>query len=118
MKRFLGLFTRFVWLTICVVALIGALRGYQGKSDWKMEEGLAFEMLVLGFPVSLLVALGFVTVGLLLQQFGISLPSSSRAEMITTWLIFVIAGCIQWFIALPYLIRRWRSTRTGRSTRD
>jgi len=108
--KFPGSFARFVWLAICVVALIGALRGYQGESDWKMEEGLAFEMLVLGFPVSLLVVLGFMAVGFLLQQFGISLPASSRAEMITTWLIFVMAGCIQWFFALPYVIRRWHNS--------
>lgn len=114
--RLQGLFARFVWLAICVVALIGAVRGYQGKSDWKMEEGLAFEMLVLGFPSSLLVVLGFVTAGFLLQQFGVSLPTSSRAEMIMTWLIFVMAGCIQWFFVLPYLIRRWRNSRTRRST--
>jgi hypothetical protein len=108
--RFPGSFARFVWLAICVVALIGALRGYQGESDWKMEEGLAFEMLVLGFPVSLLVVSGFMAVGFLLQQFGISLPASSRAEMIITWLIFVMAGCIQWFFALPYVIRRWHNS--------
>jgi hypothetical protein len=120
MRRFLGLFMRFAWLAVCIVALFGALRGYEGKSDWKMEEGLASEMMILGFPASLLVALCFMAVGFLLQQFGlgVSLPFASRVEMITTWLIFLIVGYIQWFLILPYLIRRWRNARKVRSTPD
>jgi hypothetical protein len=81
-----------------------------------MEEGLGSEMMVLGFPASLLVAIGFMAVGFVLERLGISLPSSSRAEMITTWLIFVVGGCIQWFVVVPYLVRRWRNVHTGRTT--
>ena len=116
MRKVIGFALRFAWLAICVAALVGALRGYRGKSDWRMEEGLGAEMIVLGFPASLLVAIGFMAVGFVLERFGISLPSSTRAEMITTWLIFVAGGCIQWFVVVPYLVRRWRNVHTGRTT--
>ena len=109
MRKFLGLSARFAWLAICVLALVGALRGYQGKSDWKIEEDLLLTVTVLGFPASLLVVIGFMGIGFLLQQFGISLPPPSRADMITTWFILVIAGYIQWFLVVPHLIRSWRN---------
>ena len=104
----------FAWLAICVAALVGALRGYRGQSDWRREEGLAAEMMVLGFPASLLVAVGFMTVGFVLGIFGTNLPSSSRAEMVMTWIIFVLAGCIQWLVVVPYLIRRLRNAHAVR----
>jgi hypothetical protein len=118
MRRFLGLFTRFAWLAICVAALVGALQGYRGKSDWQVEEDLALEMTVLGFPASLLVVIGFMLAGFVLERFGISLRSSSRAEMIATWFIFVLAGCIQWFLVVPYLIRSWRDAHNERSNTE
>jgi len=30
--------------------------------------------------------------------------------MIATWIIFAIAGYIQWFLVIPYLIRSWRKS--------
>ena len=69
MKRFLGLFARFAWLAICIAAPVGALRGYQGKSEWNMEGGLGLEMMVLGLPASFLVMIGFIAVGFILERF-------------------------------------------------
>ena len=110
MRRFFGLFTRFAWLAICIAALVSALHGYRGKSDWQVEEGLAAEMIVLGFPSSVLVAICFTLFGFVLEKLGIGLPSSSGAEMIATWIIFAIAGYIQWFLVIPYLVRSWRKS--------
>lgn len=106
---------RFAWLGICVAALVAALRGYRGASDFMVEEGLALEMMALGFPASLLVWMGFAIVGFTLERFGLSLPSSSRPEMIATWFLFVIAGYVQWFVVVPYLIRSWRNAPRKRA---
>jgi hypothetical protein len=111
MRKFLGLFARLGWLALCVIALVSALHAYRGKSDWQVEEGLAAEMMVLAFPSSFLVVIGFMTIGFVLERFGVGLPSPSPAEMVATWFIFVIAGYFQWFLVIPYLIRRWRSVR-------
>jgi hypothetical protein len=50
MKKPLGVLVRIAWVVICLVALVNALKGYRGTSDWQMEEGLAFQMIVLSFP--------------------------------------------------------------------
>lgn len=111
MKRTIWLIAQFVWLGLCVVAVIEAYRGYRGVSDWQLEEGLGFEMIILSFPASLLVVLAFIATGTLLGLFGLALPPSSRPEMIATWLCFVVAGYVQWFIVVPNVPRWWRTTR-------
>lgn len=41
-----------IWVVVCLLALI-ADQGYRGASDWQMEEGLAFEMMVFIIPILL-----------------------------------------------------------------
>jgi hypothetical protein len=105
-RKILGILLRIVWLAICVTALVYAHRGYQGISDWKMEERLAFELMVLSFPSSLLVAVGLALTGAILGLFHLALPASSKLEMTATWLLFVVAGYAQWFILLPRFLKR------------
>lgn len=106
MKKALGVILRVGWLAICVMALVRAHREYQGISDWKMEERLAFQMMVLSFPSSFLIAAGLALTGAILGLFGLALPASSKLEMTATWFLFVVAGYAQWFILLPRLLRR------------
>jgi hypothetical protein len=106
MKRAVALLARAVWLSACVAALVYAHLGYQGSSDWRLEEGLAFEMMILAFPASLVVVAGLVLIGGVLHFLGLALPTSSRAEMTVTWLFFAAAGYFQWFVLLP---RLWRN---------
>jgi hypothetical protein len=99
---------RTIWLATCLTALVYAYKGYQGSSDWKLEEGLAFEMMAVSFPASFLVVAALVLVGAGLGLFGLALPASSRPEMTATWFLFVVAGYVQWFVVVPRLLRRWR----------
>jgi len=99
---------RTIWLATCLTALVYAYKGYQGSSDWKLEEGLAFEMMALSFPASFLVVAALVLVGAGLGLFGVALPASSRPEMTATWFLLVVAGYFQWFVVVPRLLRRWR----------
>jgi hypothetical protein len=110
-KRAIWLTAQFVWLGLCVVALIEAYRSYRGVSDWQLEEGLGFEMILLSFPASLPVVLAFMLTGMTLEFFGYALPASSKPEMIATWLFFVLAGYVQWFIVVPNIPRWWKASR-------
>jgi len=100
-----------MWLAICVTALVYAYKGYQGFSDWKLEEGLAFEMMALSFPASIIVVAALILAGAGLRLFGLALPASSRPEMTATWLLFVVVGYVQWFVVVPRLLRRWQESR-------
>jgi hypothetical protein len=111
MKKALWVLVRVAWLAICIVALVNAHKGYQGISDWKTEEELAFQMIVLSFPSSLLVAAGLTLTGAILGLFHLALPASSKLEMTAIWLLFSGASYVQWFILLPWLLRRREKIR-------
>ena len=112
MKKALGVLVRIAWVAICIIALVNAHKGYRGTSDWQMEEWLAFQMLVLSFPSSFVVAVGLALTGAMLGLFGLALPSSSKVEMTATWFLFVVAGYAQWFILLPSFLKlRKRSAK-------
>lgn len=97
-----------IWLATCLTALVFAYKAYQGSSDWKLEEGLAFEMMALSFRSSFLVVTAVILAGIGLGLFGLKLPASSRPEMTATWFLFVAAGYVQWFVIVPRLLRRRR----------
>ena len=109
MKKTLWTGAQIVWVAICLLALIEAHQGYRGVSDWQVEEGLAFEMMVLSFPSSFAVAIGLVSTGAILGLFGLALPAPSRLEMTGTWFLFVVAGYVQWFVLVPRFIARKRT---------
>ena len=111
MKKALGVIVRIAWVATCIVILVTARKGYRGTSDWQMEEGLAFQMLVLAFPSSFVVAVGLTLTGAMLGLFGLALPLPSKAEMTATWFLFVVGGYAQWFILLPIFLKR-RKIRT------
>lgn len=112
MKNALGAILRIARVAVCVIALVNAQKGYRGFSDWQMEEGLAFQMLVLSFPSSFIVAVGLALTGAMLGLFGLALPLPSKVEMTATWFLFVVAGYAQWFVLLPsFLKRRRRSAK-------
>jgi hypothetical protein len=95
-----------IWPATCISALVFAYKGYKSPLGWKLEEGLAFEMMVLSFPSSFLVVALVILAGIGLGLFGIALPTSSRAEMAATWLLFAAAGYVQWFVVVPRFLRR------------
>ena len=109
MKRAIWLIAKIVWLGLCVVALVEAYRGYRGPSDWQVEEGLGFEVILLSFPASMLVVLAFIATGMGLGHFGLALPAPSKPEMIATWFLFVVASYVQWFIVVPGIPRAWKT---------
>ena len=111
MRKLIWVLAQIVWLALCLAALIGAYKGYRGVSDWQVEEGLGFEMVALSFPASFIVVAGVMLTGMLLGLFGLALPVSSKPEMMATWLLFVVAGYVQWFIVVPRIPRWWRGTK-------
>ena len=90
---------------------MNAHRSYRGTPDWEMEEALAFQMMVLSFPSSFLVALGVALAGAILGLLGLELPASSKVEMTVAWLLFVVVGYAQWFILLTMFLRSGKRSR-------
>ena len=83
-KKTLWITAQIIWIAFCLLSLIEAYKGYRGSSDWQVEEGSGFEMLVLSFPASLVVVVGFMLAGMILGFFGLALPAPNKPEMVTT----------------------------------
>jgi hypothetical protein len=113
-KKIIWILARVLWLAICFFALVDAYRSYRGISGWQVEEGLGLEMMVLSFPASFAVVAGFILTGKLLGLFGLALPASSKPEMIATWVLFVVAGYIQWFVVVPRIPKWWKNSHQKR----
>jgi len=113
-RKIIWILAQVLWLAICLAALIDANKSYRGTSDWQVEEGLGFEMIVLSFPASFVVVAGFMLTGMLLGFFGLALPPSSKPEMIATWIFFVVTGYIQWFLVLPRIPGWWKNSQQKR----
>jgi hypothetical protein len=110
-RKLIWVFAQIAWLSICLASLIGAYKAYRGISDWQVEEGLGFEMMALSFPSGFVAVAGVILAGMSLRLFGLALPASSKPEMFVTWLLFVIAGYVQWFIVVPRIPRWWKGTQ-------
>ena len=90
------------------VRLVGRAEGRRLNARYR---GKDYATNVLSFPASLVVVVGFMVVGIIVGFIGLALPASSKPEMFVTWLFFVAAGYIQWFVVFPKL---WRWSRNRR----
>ena len=68
----------------------------------------AYLMLALTFPVGFLIAamlsLAFAAIE---NLFGLTVPGGFTSNA-ATWVLFVVAGYLQWFVAIPWALRKFR----------
>ena len=99
---------RGIWVSACVVVLGITLYSYIGVIDSDAEVFMLGAMLVLCFPSCLLYALSFALIEAACETiFGKFIPNT-LALIILNWLGFFMAGYVQWFIVLPWLVKKWR----------
>lgn len=104
---------KWIWLGSAVVVLVLTLYFYDGKPNSDVDLLLAYGMLVLAFPISLLLAI----VGGAIGQLGYSsfgyVAETSYWSIALSWLCFLVAGYWQWFMLAPWLIGKLRARRTA-----
>jgi hypothetical protein len=110
MKRWQS-WLKLIWLAAAVVTLVIALAAFTPTPDSEVTGTLIFCMFILSFPAGWAAYAG---VTLLADQFG---PIyHSRVLLTEAWLLFVIAGYVQWFVVLPFLFRCFRQLRGSSAT--
>jgi uncharacterized membrane protein YedE/YeeE len=108
-----------VWVSLALVCLILALILFhdfpinEGRPNDGVESVLGYFMLVLCFPS------GWISLALIkLVQ---TIASATTGKVIPTsyawltveWLVFLVTGYVQWFVLLPWLLRKWQTRRVG-----
>jgi hypothetical protein len=103
-------FSKWVWLTVCCAAFIAAIHfAYRPSPDAirGADMLLAYAMLILAFPTSLLMPLILMLVSPYLERIG-----SSIIGLFIMWAVFAISGYLQWFVLLPWVQSKWRNLRS------
>jgi type VI protein secretion system component VasK len=99
-----------IWCTLCGVVLIFAIIQ---RDIHDMDIAYTYFMLFLTFPAGLIVAAVLAA----LFTTGLYLPGGLTGAFIT-WPPFVILGYLQWFVLLPWVVRRLRQTSNRTVERD
>ena len=108
-----------LWVALALVFLIMAIIVFHdnpvrdGKPYDGAESLLTLFMLVLSFPS------GWIGMGMarLIQMIANAVTGEaialSYAWLTVQWLLFVLAGYVQWFVLVPWLWRKWKASRSG-----
>lgn len=106
-------FSKHVWVAVAVMSLIAAIMFASGPDPDAIKGAdtvLAYVLLLLAFPVALLVP--FILTGI--ASFW---PEGEGVlRLVCMWVAFFVAGYLQWFVLLPWLCRKWRSSRARNVT--
>jgi hypothetical protein len=98
-----GLLT--LWLAACLAVLVFA---FVQRRVPDADIVVAYLMLALTFPVGFLVAavlsLAFAAID---SSFGLTVPGGFTSNA-ATWVLFVIAGYLQWFVVVPWVVPKFR----------
>lgn len=105
LDRFALRISLLIWFVACVLVLVFAF--VQRKID-DTDIAFTYFMLYLTFPVGYLLAAiaGFVLFSLH-DAYGIVAPGGFIPNLVA-WVLFVVVGYLQWFVLLPWLVRRFR----------
>lgn len=97
-------FSKRVWVAVAVMSLLAAITfAIQPTPDAVKGANtiLTYVLLILAFPIALLVPF-------ILMNTALLFPSGENLlGLVGMWLIFFVAGYVQWFVLLPCLWQKW-----------
>jgi len=96
-----------VWVFLCVLVFCVTITHYDGTPNSDVEIFLMYSMLVFSFPSGFIFVLLLSCVNWLFYHFFNIVIKTSYAELTVNWIGFFVLGYFQWFIAIPYLLRRF-----------
>lgn len=100
-----------------MIALVVTLRGYDGAPNSDSEDVLAWCMLALGFPSSLLFPAAFSLVAATRALLGGGEMVVSYWSLLASWFCLSVLGYVQWFVLLPVVIRKARARLCREATK-
>jgi len=107
-------YVKGIWLLACVAVLAWQFVacGQQSNPTLRGECSLLAGgiMVVLSLPSGLLWLWLVGGAGYVLAQFGIEI-GAAYSMAVVVWLGFVVVGYLQWFMLLPWIIRKVRSRK-------
>jgi hypothetical protein len=108
-KSRIGRFVAVIWLLACASLLVFA---FKQRHVHDMPEAFTWLLIFLTFPIGFV---GATVVGLLWGGISsiLGLTYHPFADLIPIWVIVVSLGYWQWFVALPWLVRKIHRPKLG-----
>ncbi len=113
MRNRIYVFVKWLWVACSVAVLIATVYLYDGRPNSDVDLLLAYGMLALSFPVSLLLSTVVGVVGYLAYSMYGYVMETSYSSIVVTWTCLFVAGYLQWFKLVPWFIAKWRARRTS-----
>lgn len=105
---------RILWIVACIIVLVWWLYSYGLKEDLSQvlksesQVYLLISMVILTLPLGIPWIYLFAGLLYVLESVGINMSGKMQTDVILLWLGFVVIGYFQWFVMVPYLIRKIR----------
>jgi hypothetical protein len=102
---------KLAWCLISVAILVYALTFREGPNARERDIIVIYCMLAMSFPLGL-VGSGVATALLLLAD-KLDFPNSVHPlrDTLLTWLLFFGFGYLQWFVLIPWVVKRVKAAR-------
>lgn len=102
---------KWLWIACSVAVLVLVLYSYDGKPNSDADVLLAYGMMTLAFPLSLILSTIVGAVGYVAYSMNGYVMHTNYWSIALTWVCFFAIGYWQWFKLLPWIIRRIRERR-------
>jgi len=109
---------KIAWVLIAFAILAICLVLHDERPNSDADVLLGYAMLTLSFPIGVALAAGIGLLGRLLFEAMGYVFTTSYASMVIVWLVFFVAGYLQWFVFVPKLLGRRRASRTSANVRS
>lgn len=109
---------RLAWVLLACAVLAASLLLYDGRPNSDADVLLGYAMLTLSFPIGAALAAGIGILGRVLFETMGYVFTTSYASMVVVWLVFFVAGYLQWFVFVPKLLGWLHARRTSAGVRS
>jgi len=109
-------FVKAVWVLLAILVLVVTLYGFDGKPNSDIGIFLGWSLLAISFPLSLVIAMLFSTFAIVAHEIWATTIPVTHLSLIVSWIAFVAAGYWQWFVLLPWLVRKLKERFAIRSS--
>jgi len=109
MNRTLWRIVKWAWILLAVLLLLFTMMLFDGSPKSDAEIVLGYGLLVLTFPSGLLLSIAEGFVGRAAFNFMGLVATTSYLSLGATWLMYTVLGYLQWFVFVPWVIRKIRA---------
>lgn len=95
-------FLKFLWVAVTIIVLVSTILKYQQHPENEVIMLGDMLMNVLCLPISIVTSILIMTCNYIYYW----RPASGTGQIMLTWSVHFIAGYLQWFVFLPFLLRK------------